>query len=104
MGKLIARKISPGYYESIPDVVEGMYSEDFKDKVEFHYRPVVNRVKIKTKRHAKSFLREGVSELLGIESGEIQGKVESPYIVILMLRFPLYMFTSRYPPASLGIL
>ncbi|GFU57490.1 uncharacterized protein TNCV_3636551 [Trichonephila clavipes] len=88
-GKLIARKIPQGCYESIPDILEGMYLEDFKNKIEFHYHPVVKRVNIKTKGHAKIFLVAGVSELLGFEPGEIKGKVESPYIVDPNASFPL---------------
>ncbi|GFW83887.1 uncharacterized protein F54H12.2 [Trichonephila clavipes] len=88
-GKLIARKIPQGCYESIPDILEGMYLEDFKNKIEFHYHPVVKRVNIKTKGHAKIFLDEGVSELLGFEPGEIKGEVESPYIADPNASFPL---------------
>ncbi|GFU32515.1 uncharacterized transposon-derived protein F54H12.3 [Trichonephila clavipes] len=58
-GKLIARKIPQGCYESIPDILEGMYSEDFKNKKEFYYHPVVKRVNIKTKGHIKIFLAAG---------------------------------------------
>ncbi|GFT83961.1 uncharacterized protein TNCV_680011 [Trichonephila clavipes] len=88
-GKLIARKIPQGCYESIPDILEGIYIEDFKNKIEFHYHPVVKRVNIKTKGHAKFFLDEGVSELLGFEPGEIKGKVESHYIADPNASFPL---------------
>ncbi|GFR02358.1 hypothetical protein TNCT_708361 [Trichonephila clavata] len=68
-----------------------MYLEDFKDKIEFHYHPVVKRVKIKTKGYAKFFLGEGVSELLGFKLGEIKEK-ESPYIADPNTSFPLYVF------------
>ncbi|GFX27779.1 uncharacterized protein TNCV_2614391 [Trichonephila clavipes] len=54
-GKLIARKIPQECYESIPDILEGMYLEDSKNKTEFHYPPVVKRVNIKTKGHVKNF-------------------------------------------------
>ncbi|GFX97561.1 uncharacterized protein TNCV_2841211 [Trichonephila clavipes] len=57
--------------------------------MEFHYHRVVKRVNIKTKGHAKIFLADGVSELLGFESGEIKGKVESPYIADPNASFPL---------------
>ncbi|GFV23962.1 uncharacterized protein TNCV_273251 [Trichonephila clavipes] len=88
-GKLIARKIPQGCYESIPDILEGMYLEDFKNKIEFHYHPVVKRVNIKTKGQAKIFLDESVSELLGFEPGEIKGKVDNPYIAEPNASFPL---------------
>ncbi|GFX31212.1 uncharacterized protein TNCV_2027131 [Trichonephila clavipes] len=33
--KSIARRIPQGFYESIPDILDGMYLEDFKNKIEF---------------------------------------------------------------------
>ncbi|GFY22013.1 uncharacterized protein TNCV_3296571 [Trichonephila clavipes] len=102
-GKLIARKILQGCYESIPDILEGMYLDDFKNKIEFHYHPVVKRVNIKTKGHAKIFLAEGVSELLGFEPGEIKGKVESPYIADTNASFPLiYVYCDLVEPQIVG--
>ncbi|GFU12151.1 uncharacterized protein TNCV_2167481 [Trichonephila clavipes] len=102
-GKLIARKIPQGCYESIPDILEGMYLEDFKNKIEFHYHPVVKRVNIKTKGQAKIFLDEGVSELLGFEPGEIKGKVESPYIAEPNASFPLiYVYCDLVEPQIVG--
>ncbi|GFX76176.1 uncharacterized protein TNCV_2144801 [Trichonephila clavipes] len=74
-GKLIARKIPQGCYESLPDILEGTYLEDFKNKIEFHYHLVVKRVNIKTKGHAKIFLGKGVSELsLVSNQGKLKGK------------------------------
>ncbi|GFW13302.1 uncharacterized protein TNCV_3767191 [Trichonephila clavipes] len=40
-GKSIARRIPQGFYETIPDILDGMYLEDFKNKIEFHYHPIV---------------------------------------------------------------
>ncbi|GFS94582.1 uncharacterized protein TNCV_2015691 [Trichonephila clavipes] len=80
-----------------------MYLEDFKNKIEFHYHPVVKRVNIKTKGHAKIFLDEGVSELLGFEPGEIKGKVESPYIADPNASFPLiHVYCDLVEPQIVG--
>ncbi|GFW57942.1 uncharacterized protein TNCV_1418891 [Trichonephila clavipes] len=80
-----------------------MYLEDFKNKIEFHYHPVVKRVNIKTKGQAKIFLDEGVSELLGFEPGEIKGKVESPYIAEPNASFPLiYVYCDLVEPQIVG--
>ncbi|GFW35148.1 uncharacterized protein F54H12.2 [Trichonephila clavipes] len=76
-----------------------MYLEDFKNKIEFHYHPVVKRVKIKTKEHAKVFLHKGFSKLLGFEPGEINGKVESSYIADPNASFPLiYVYSDLVEP------
>ncbi|GFY50519.1 putative uncharacterized transposon-derived protein F54H12.3 [Trichonephila inaurata madagascariensis] len=102
-GKSIARRIPQGYYESIPDILDGMYLEDFKNEIEFHYHPVVKRVKIKTKGHAKIFLNKGFSKLLGFEPGEIKGKVESPYIADPNASFPLiYVYCDLIEPQIVG--
>ncbi|GFX78919.1 uncharacterized protein TNCV_3912081 [Trichonephila clavipes] len=81
-----------------------MYLEDFKNKIEFHYHPVVKRVNIKTKGHAKIYLAAGVSELLGgFEPGEIKGKVESPYIADPNASFPfIYVYCDLVEPQIVG--
>ncbi|GFW21815.1 uncharacterized protein TNCV_1235401 [Trichonephila clavipes] len=79
-----------------------MYLEDFKNKIEFHYHPVVKRVNIKIKGQAKIFLDECVSEL-GFEPGEIKGKVESPYIADPNASFPLiYVYCDLAEPQIVG--
>ncbi|GFT09034.1 uncharacterized protein F54H12.2 [Trichonephila clavipes] len=80
-----------------------MYLEDFKNKIEFHYHPIVKRVKIKTKEHAKVFLHKGFSILLGFEPGEIKGKVESSYIADPNASFPLiYVYSDLVEPQIVG--
>ncbi|GFT67819.1 uncharacterized protein TNCV_4517991 [Trichonephila clavipes] len=80
-----------------------MYLEDFKNKIEFHYHPIVKRVKIKTKEHAKVFLHKGFSKLLGFEPGEIKGKVESSYIADPNASFPLiYVYSDLVEPQIVG--
>ncbi|GFX09158.1 uncharacterized protein TNCV_4167371 [Trichonephila clavipes] len=102
-GKSIARRIPQGFYESIPDILDGMYLEDFKNKIEFHYHPIVKRVKIKTKEHAKVFLHKGFSKLLGFEPCEIKGKVESSYIADPNASFPLiYVYSDLVEPQIVG--
>ncbi|GFV51104.1 uncharacterized protein TNCV_4743811 [Trichonephila clavipes] len=102
-GKSIARRIPQGFYETIPDILDGMYLEDFKNKIEFHYHPIVKRVKIKTKEHAKVFLHKGFSKLLGFEPGEIKGKVESSYIADPNASFPLiYVYSDLVEPQIVG--
>ncbi|GBL87015.1 hypothetical protein AVEN_218724-1 [Araneus ventricosus] len=79
-GKPIARRIPPGCYETIPDVLNGLYLESFKNKIEMNYNPIIKRVKINTKGQAKVILYNGISELLGFEKDEFSGNVERPYI------------------------
>ncbi|KAF8795493.1 putative uncharacterized transposon-derived like protein [Argiope bruennichi] len=88
-GKSIARRIPSGCYETIPDILNGMYLESFKNKIEMTYHPVIKRVRIKTKGGAKVILHKGISELLGFEPGELGGNVESPFIADPSAAFPV---------------
>ncbi|GBN67376.1 hypothetical protein AVEN_149569-1 [Araneus ventricosus] len=102
-GKPIARRIPPGCYETIPDILNGMYLESFKNKIEMKYHPVIKRVKIKTKGQAKMILYNGISELLGFEKGEFSGNVESPYIADPSAAFPvIYTYCDLVEPQIVG--
>lgn len=79
-GKLEGRRIPPGCYETIPDLIKGMIIPSHKNKIDFHYHPVTKRVKIRTDAKSKVILNEGLAELLGFEPGEYTGYQQSPFV------------------------
>lgn len=102
-GKLIARRVPPGCYETIPDLLKAMYLATHKNKIEFTYHPVTKRVKIKTEESCKVVLQEGLAEILGFEPGEYKGVQESPFIADPTASFPmLYVYCDLVEPQIVG--
>lgn len=102
-GKMIVRRIPPGCYENISDLLKAMFIADHKNKIEFSYHPVTKRVKIKTYKSCKVVLHEGVAELLGFEPGEYRGIHESPYIADPITSFPvIYVYCNLVEPQIVG--
>lgn len=102
-GEKQGRHISPGCYETIPDLLKAMTLTSHKNKIEFQYHHVTKRVKIKTKEAAKVILNEGISELLGFEPGEYAGNVQSPFIADPNASFPvMYVYCDLVEPQIVG--
>lgn len=102
-GKVEGRRVPPGCYETIPDLIKGMTLVSHKNKIEFHYHPVTKRVTIKTKEKCKVVLHEGIAELLGFDPGEYSGIVHSPYIADPNASFPvIYVYCDLVEPQIVG--
>lgn len=70
-GKTIARRLPPGCYESVPDILKAIAIKDIENLIVFTYNPVTKRVRIKVKNKCKVILSDGVAQLLGFEPVEI---------------------------------
>ncbi|GFT51545.1 uncharacterized transposon-derived protein F54H12.3 [Trichonephila clavipes] len=46
-GELLVRRVPPGCYETVPDILKGMHLELHQNKIEFIYHSVTKKVKIK---------------------------------------------------------
>lgn len=79
-GKENGRRVPPGCYENIPDLLKAMTLASHKNKIEFLYHPVTKRVTIKTKDECKVILHEGIAELIGYYPGIYSGTIQSPFI------------------------
>jgi len=86
-GKEIGRRISPGCYESVTDIIKAIKINDIQDKIIFNYNAVTKRVRVKVKNKAKLILHAGLAELLGFSPTVIcttndQSEViaESPFV------------------------
>ena len=102
-GKIEGRRVPPGCYETIPDLIKGMTLASHKNKIEFSYHPVTKRVKIKTDKKSKVILHKGLAELLGFEPGEYNGFHESPFVADPKLSFPvMYVYCDLVEPQIVG--
>ena len=86
-GKEIGRRIPPGCYESVSDIINAIKIKDIQDKISFHFNSVTKRVRIKVKNKAKVILHTGLAELLGFNATVIcntnerlETFVESPFV------------------------
>ena len=86
-GKIIGRRIPPGFYESVPDILDAISIQDHKNKIYFTYSSITKRVRIKVKNNAKVVLHDGLAQMLGFDPCEISSNeaqpekiVDSPYV------------------------
>lgn len=102
-GEVQGRRVPPGCYETIPDLLKGMTLASHKNKIEFSYHPVTKRVTIKTKEGCKVILKEGIAELLGFYPGEYKGTAHSPFIADPKASFPvIYVYCDLLEPQIVG--
>lgn len=102
-GKLISRRIPPGCYETIPDILKVMNISSLRDKIHFQFNTSTKRVKIKTENKAKLILEKGLSEILGFDPQTVEGACESPYFADPHAAFPyLYVYTDLVTPQIVG--
>lgn len=85
--KLIARRIPPGFYKTVPQILNAIAIKDLEEKISFSYNLVTKRVTINVRNRAKLILHEGLAEMLGFEPCEIEcldsnieQTVESSYV------------------------
>lgn len=81
------RRIPPGFYESVDDILKAMSIEEIKNKISFTYDPHTKKVCINVKDKTKLILHEGIAQMLGFEPGEIA----SPDINIEQTIFSTYV-------------
>ncbi|KFM62900.1 hypothetical protein X975_04584, partial [Stegodyphus mimosarum] len=80
-GKLEGRRVPPGCYETISDLLKAMKIPSHKNKIELSYHPVTKKVTIKTDENCRVILHEGLAELLGFEPGVYKRLEQSPFVV-----------------------
>ncbi|GBM40976.1 hypothetical protein AVEN_250302-1 [Araneus ventricosus] len=92
--KFISRRISPGCYETVPDILREMNLNSFRDKIQFMFNSSTQKVKIKVENTAKVVFEKGLCDLLGFEPQVIEGTVKSPHFADPHAAFPfLYIYT-----------
>ncbi|GFY07343.1 uncharacterized protein F54H12.2 [Trichonephila clavipes] len=86
-GQILARKIPPGFYESVPDILKAMTIKAHQNKIYFNHNHVTKRVRVTVKNKAKVILEDGLAQVLGfnpckIESSDSSKKhmIESPFV------------------------
>lgn len=78
-GVILGRRVPPGFYETVPDILKNLLIEAHLKKLSFQFNDVTKRVTIKVKNKTRVILSEGLAQLLGFEEGEIscdEGKEE----------------------------
>jgi len=67
----VGRRVPPGCYETVPDILKAMYVEEHKDRIIMDFNKVTKRVKINVKNMAKLTLHDGLAQILGFEPMKI---------------------------------
>lgn len=102
-GKLQGRRLPPGCYETIPDILNAIRIDSLRNKIEFNYHSVTKRVKFKTEGMAKFVLKEGMAELMGFEAGEYQGFGQSEFVADPKASFHvMYVYCDLVEPQIVG--
>lgn len=102
-GVIEGRRVPPGCYETIPDLIKSMTLASHKNKIEFDYDPVTKKVKINTVKNSKVILNQGLAELLGFEPGEYTGFQQSPFVADPKSSFPvMYLYCDLVEPQIVG--
>ncbi|GBL91269.1 hypothetical protein AVEN_148548-1 [Araneus ventricosus] len=98
-GKLITRKIPPGSYETVPEILKAMVLPSHEGKISFKFNANNKRVKIKTEKKSKVVLEEGLCDLLGFHSHVVEGVEESSFVADPQAAFPvLYVYSDIVQP------
>ncbi|GFT14918.1 uncharacterized protein TNCV_3483661 [Trichonephila clavipes] len=102
-GKLITRKVPPGYYESIPDILRSMTLPAHEGKISFKFNANNKRVKIKTQNDARVVLEAGLCDVLGFHSQIVKGIEESAFVADPQAAFPIfYVYSDIVQPVVVG--
>ncbi|GBM08446.1 hypothetical protein AVEN_263318-1 [Araneus ventricosus] len=102
-GKLITRKIPPGSYETVPDILKAMLLPSHEGKISFKFNANSKRVKIKTEKKSKVVLEEGLSDLLGFHPHVVEGVAESSFVADPQAAFPVfYVYSDIVQPVVVG--
>lgn len=102
-GKLQGRKVPPGCYETIPDLIKTMTLAAHKNKIDLKYDSITKRVNIQTYKNSKLILYEGLAEILGFEPGEFTGFNQGPFVADPKSSFPvIYLYCDLVEPQIIG--
>ncbi|GBM31276.1 hypothetical protein AVEN_91278-1 [Araneus ventricosus] len=102
-GKLIARKIPPGSYETVPDILKAMVLLSHEGKITFKFNANNKRVEIKTEKNTKVVLQGGLWDFLGFQPHVVEGVEESSFVTDPQSAFPVfYMYSDIVQPVVVG--
>lgn len=109
-GKQIGRRVPPGFYEKVPDILKELYLEETKNKIQFDYNPITKRVSVTAKDNAKVIFHDGLAQLLGFEATEVKSPdadiivvTESPYVADPRAHYRILMvYTDIVAPQIVG--
>ncbi|GBN23197.1 hypothetical protein AVEN_40562-1 [Araneus ventricosus] len=102
-GKLITKKIPPGSYETVPDILKAMMLPSHEGKISFKFNANNKRVKIKTEKKSKVVLIEGLCDLLGFHPHVVEGVEESSFVADPQAAFPVfYVYSDIVQPVVVG--
>ncbi|GIY45649.1 uncharacterized protein CDAR_576471 [Caerostris darwini] len=102
-GKLNTRKLSPGSYETIPDILKAMALTSHEVKVNFKFNPHTKCVKIQTKDGVKVILEKDLCSLLAFQPQVIENIKESSFTADPHTEFPIfYAYSVIVQPVVVG--
>lgn len=107
-GKKLGRRIPPGFYETVPDILKAIKIKEHDDKIYFSFNTATKRVNIKVKNNAKVILHNGLCQMLGFEPTEIHSygdeiNIQSPYIADPCAHYRvLLIYTDIVEPQIVG--
>lgn len=109
-GKVIGRRLPPGFYKTVPDILNAIALEEFHDKITFKFNDSTKRVKIKVKGNARVILHDGLCQMLGFKPTEIfstepniETVVESPLVADPCAHYRvLFLYTDIVEPQIVG--
>ncbi|GBN56404.1 hypothetical protein AVEN_182660-1 [Araneus ventricosus] len=96
-GELITRKMPPGSYETVPDILKAMVLPSHDDKIGLKFKDKNKHVKIKTEKKSKVVLQEGLCNLLGFHPHVVEGVEESSFVADPQAAFPILYSTCKCP-------
>ncbi|GBN72874.1 hypothetical protein AVEN_272301-1 [Araneus ventricosus] len=103
-GKLITRKIPPGSYETVPDILKAMVLPSHEGKITFKFNANTKRVnEIKTEKNTEVVLQGGLCDLLGFHPHVVEGVEESSFVADPQSAFPVfYVYSDIVQPVVVG--
>lgn len=81
-GKILGRRIPPGFYESVQDILKAITIKAHQNKIYFNYNSTTKRVRIHVKNKAKVVLYDGLAQTLGFDPCEIASTEDQPEKII----------------------
>lgn len=102
-GKLITRKLPPGCYETVPEILNAMYLPSHENKISFKFNSNNKRVRVKTEKNVKVLFEEGLCDLLGFKPQVVEGILESTFVADPLAAFPVfYVYSDIVQPVVVG--
>ena len=109
-GKMVGRRIPPGYYNSTSEIVNAMKVEDQKPNIFFDFNDNTKKVRISVREKARVCLEDGLAQLLGFEPLEVvsfdsnlETTMESPFSADPCVHYQILMvYTDIIEPQIVG--